>query len=191
MRHAVVNRHIHASAIASTGRHAPHLVDRPSFVSILDDDPLDSQAGIGFEDACVLRHAARQKAFRMGVRLGSGSALFMHDDGTAGWTGADVFAHVMELAVLRDPGIGRSVSRGLHASRVRRQAVGLSVVRRREPAPVPESRRGRHLHCVSARTHRGNTWHSRVSRVSRTPPDFSTENVGKLVDILRTATLNP
>ncbi|MDW9231530.1 hypothetical protein C7S15_5876 [Burkholderia cepacia] len=44
---------------------------------------------------------------------------------------------------------------------------------------------------MSARTHRGNTWHPRVSCASRTHPDFSTENVGKLVDILRTATLNP
>lgn len=32
---------------------------------------------------------------------------------------------------------------------------------------------------------RGNAWHSRVGCVSLAHPDFSTENVGKLVDILR------
>ncbi|CAB3961241.1 hypothetical protein BLA9940_03708 [Burkholderia aenigmatica] len=44
---------------------------------------------------------------------------------------------------------------------------------------------------MSARAKRGNAWHSRVCCVSLAHPEFSTENVGKLVDILRTAPLSP
>ncbi|GAU03583.1 hypothetical protein BSLA_02r0600 [Burkholderia stabilis] len=44
---------------------------------------------------------------------------------------------------------------------------------------------------MSARANRGNTWHRSVSCPPIANAQFSTENVGKLVDILRTATLNP
>ncbi len=51
--------------------------------------------------------------------------------------------------------------------------------------------RGRYLHRVSSRANRGNPWHRLVSCPPIANAQFSTENVGKLVDILRTATLNP
>ncbi|WJN74840.1 hypothetical protein OH687_31485 [Burkholderia anthina] len=53
--------------------------------------------------------------------------------------------------------------------------------------PHPEGRRGRYLHGGSSHVRRVAA--RDIGRIATA--DFSTENVGKLVDILRTATLNP
>ncbi|MPV66234.1 hypothetical protein [Burkholderia sp. BE17] len=80
-----------AADTASTARYAPPLVNH-ALDSIVVDDPLDPQAGRGFEDARVLLHVAIQKALRIVVLPGSGSVLSMNDNGTAQRIRTDVFA---------------------------------------------------------------------------------------------------